>query len=122
MSIGGGSEAFLGPPGCDCLGHWARQRPLTANKLAHWSHRPAGQLTRQEPGQQTTLSSWAQEAGARTDSLVLPAADSSENCPQLRGSCSADLCPQDMGPEQVLHALFSQQNLSGKSVLRGPRP
>lgn len=57
VSIGGGSDAFLGPPGCDCLDHWARQRPLTANKLAHWSHRTAGQLTWQEPGRQTTLSS-----------------------------------------------------------------
>ena len=67
---------------------------------------------------------WAQEAGGRMDSLVLSAADLSENCPQLRCSCRADTCPQDMGPEQILHALFSQQNLSlpRKSVLRGLRP
>lgn len=48
------------------------------------------------------------------DSLVLPAADSSENCPQLRGSCRADLCPQNVGPEQVLHALFSQPEVSAQ--------
>ena len=37
-----------------------------ANKLAHWFHGAAGQLTQQEPGQQAAPSGtqgWAQEAG-----------------------------------------------------------